>query len=75
VGITGSTRVIAIAESNGLAEEGKRSKIDSVLLLKAEAPMGRKIFLLEITSDTLAMIHASLDVVFGSKKRRGEVTE
>jgi hypothetical protein len=37
--------------------------------------MGRKIFLLEITSNTLAMIHASLDVVFGSKKRRGEVTE
>jgi hypothetical protein len=45
-----------------------------VLPLKAEAPPGRKIFLWEITSNALAVIHASLDVVFRSKNKRRSYT-
>ena len=33
------------------------------------APTGRKIFLQEVTSNVLAVVHASLDVVFGSKSK------
>ena len=69
VGIANGTMVITIAKSNGSAREGKRSRIDSVLPLKVEAPAGRKIFLWVITSNVLAIVHASLDVVFGSKSK------
>ena len=69
MGIVSGTRVITMGKSNRSAKEDERSKIDSILPLKIEAPTGRKIFLWEITGDALAMIHASLDAVFRSKNK------
>ena len=43
--------------------------------MEIEVPMRRKIFLWEVTSNALAVIHASLDVVSESKnKEKGSWT-
>ena len=44
-----------------------RSRTDPILPLKTEAPAGRKVLFWKITGDTLAIVPAPPDMVFGSK--------
>jgi hypothetical protein len=73
LGITGGTRVITTVESNGSARGDEKSRTDSILPLKTEAPTRRKVLFWKVTGDVLAAVHASLKAVLDLKATGREV--
>jgi hypothetical protein len=62
-------RAITTAKSNGSAKGDERTRIYSVLPLKAEALVGREILFQRVIGDVLAVVHTPLNAVVESESK------